>query len=228
MSEPMASVAPSADLSRLESIYRERWEKHGLSPLSLGWTKGKQQLRFKVLLSDFACEGKSFLDVGCGFGDLNLALCRRASNYKYFGLDMVREFIEQAKCLYAGSHISFACGDFLSIPHVESVDYVVSSGIFAFRLSEVDNYEYIRRVLAKMLSVSREAVSVDFLSDRVNFRRDQNFYASPERVLSLCLALTKNVKLRHDYMPFEFAVTLYKDDSYSDSETIFRKYANAG
>ena len=219
--------SPSDDLRALQNIYRARWQKHGSSQLSLGWTKGKQQLRFDVLLSGLSCEGKSFLDVGCGFGDLNIAISLRASHYQYLGIDMVPEFIQEAEKKYKTSSVSFVQGDFASLLLSSNFDYIVASGIFGYRMTHVDNYSYIRHVLGKMLDACNEAVAVDFLSDRVNFKRDQNFYASPETILATCMSLTKNVRLFHDYMPFEFSVVLYKDDSFDESDTVFNVRSNA-
>ncbi len=218
---------PQNDLRKLEDLYRTRWQRHGLSPQSLGWTKGKQGVRFDVLLSDLSCEGRAFLDVGCGFGDLNLVLKERANHYEYLGLDLMPEFLDEGRKLYGSESVAFALGDFLSIEFARPFDYALASGIFAFELTEMDNYTYIERTLGKMFALSTEAVSADFLSDKVNFRRDQTFYANPGRILDIAFGLTRNVRLRHDYMPFEFAVTLFKDDSFMEQDTVFNRYKNA-
>lgn len=215
------------DLRQLEDLYRTRWQRHGLSPQSLGWTKGKQSTRFDVLLSDLPCEGRTFLDVGCGFGDLNLMLRERANRYEYLGLDLMPEFLNEGRRLYGSESVTFVLGDFLSIELARSFDYALASGIFAFELTEMDNYTYIERMLRKMFALSTEAISVDFLSDRVNFRRDHTFYANPSRILDIAFGLTRNVRLRHDYMPFEFTVTLFKDDSFLEQDTVFSRYKNA-
>ena len=75
-----------------------------------------------------------------------------------------------------------------------------------------------------MFGLCRDAVSVNFLSDRVNFRRERTFYASPARILDIALSMTRNVRLRHDYMPFEFSVALFKDASFADKDTVFNRY----
>jgi SAM-dependent methyltransferase len=214
-------------MRQLEGLYRDRWRQHGVSPLSLGWTKGKQDIRFDVLLSGLPCEGRSFLDVGCGFGDLNLAIRQRTDRYRYHGMDLLPEFIQEGQRIYGSEQITFAQGDFFSSELAETFDYVLASGVFAFELTEIDNYAYIERMLEKMFANCDEAVSADFLSDRVNFRRAKTFYANPGRVLDIALGLTRNVRLRHDYMPFEFAVTLFKDDRFQERDTIFERYKNA-
>jgi len=212
------------DLRQLEDLYRSRWRQHGVSQQSLGWTKDKQDIRFDVLLSGLRCEGRSFLDVGCGFGDLNKALRRRTENYEYLGLDMMEEFLEQGRRQYGREGVSFVHGDFMSAEWSRAFDYVLGSGIFAFQLTEIDNYVYIEQALGKMFSLCQEAVLVNFLSDRVNFRRERTFYANPARILDIALGITRNVRLRHDYMPFEFSVALFKDASFADKDTVFNRY----
>ncbi len=213
-----------ANLRPLEDIYRDRWHQYGVSPQSLGWTKGKQQIRFNILLTDLHCEGKSFLDVGCGFGDLNIALRRRAQRYRYLGLDMVEEFIVQARQQYGVEGVDFQLGDFQATNLSGGFDIVLASGLFAFLLTDLDNEAYIANTLDKMMHLCDEAVTVDFLSDKVKFRRDGTFYANPSRMLDLALGLTRNVRLRHDYMPFEFSLTLFKDDSFKEHDTIFNRF----
>ena len=86
----------------------------------------------------------------------------------------------------------------------------------------MDHGEYVKRMLARMLELSREGVAVDFLSDRVNFIEEHCAHTSPEWALSTALGLTRSVRLRHDYMPFEFALWLFKDDTYDEADTVFK------
>ena len=80
------------------SKYRKLYTKFGYSPKSLGWDKGRQDIRFESLLSFFDCRNKSILDIGCGFGDLNRILQKLyGSEYSYVGLDLVDEFIKEAR-----------------------------------------------------------------------------------------------------------------------------------
>jgi SAM-dependent methyltransferase len=215
------------DLKDLEGIYRNRLQDHGTSPVTLGWTKGKQNIRFDVLLDRLPCENRSFLDVGCGFGDLNTALRVRCGTYRYLGVDMMAEFVAEGKRKYGNDEVAFQVGSFLSDTFDRTFDYVIGCGIFAYQLNEIDNYDYIAQILAKMWSLCTEAVAVDFLSDRVTFRRDRTFYANPGRVLDMAFSLTRNVRLQHDYMPFEFSLTLFKDDSFDNSDTVFRRCRDA-
>jgi SAM-dependent methyltransferase len=212
------------DTQRMMTMYQERWTKYGHSAQALGWTKGKQPIRFDVLLSNLALENKSFLDVGCGFGDLNIALQKRCTAYQYYGIDIMPDFVKEATAYYGNKNVHFEIGNFISKEFSDTFDYVIASGIFNFKLNDGDNYEYIRSTLVKMFSLSKEAVSVDFLSDRVNFQHKHSFHSNPEKILSIAFEISKNVQLRHDYMPFEFSLKLFKDDSYAEQDTVFNRY----
>ncbi len=212
---------PAADRERMVAMYRARLAEHGATPQALGWTKGKQDLRFKILLSPFETEDCSVLDVGCGFGDLNKQLGCGNNSYRYLGVDVMDEFVGRAQEEYGGVNTQFLAGEFLEMEFDEPFDIVVGSGIFNFAMDGIENGEYVERMLQRMLELSRVGVAVDFLSDRVNFEQEHCAHTSPERALSIALRLTQSVRVRHDYMPFEFALFLFKDDSYDESKTAF-------
>ena len=82
------SRLPEDELKSIINRYKKRYEKFGFDPRSLGWDKGKQDLRFSVLTDFFDCRGKSILDIGCGFGDLNKFLFNQYQfEYEYVGID---------------------------------------------------------------------------------------------------------------------------------------------
>ena len=222
-----SAKGPSADLAMLRSLYQRRWDQHGETPLALGWTKGKQDIRFDILLSGLPVQDRSFLDVGCGFGDLVGTLRSHTQSYRYVGLDMVADFIAHANEKYGDDRASFRVSDFVSEDLNARFDYVLASGIFGFKLSHMDNYEYIACVLRKMVDCATSAVAVNFLSDRVTFRRDTNFYANPGHILDIGLSLSRSVVLRHDYMPFEFSLVIFSEDGYDEQDTTFTRHTNA-
>lgn len=89
------------DRERIISVYSDRFDKYGHDPRTLGWDKGKQDLRFDILTSQWDIKGKSIVDLGCGFGDLNRYFEARGINdYEYLGVDVVNNLIEEAKRIY--------------------------------------------------------------------------------------------------------------------------------
>lgn len=77
-----------------------------------------------------------------------------------------------------------------------------------------------------MFDSCSKGVAVDFISRYVDFRNRDVFYAEPEVVFKFCKSLTKRIILRSDYMPFEFCVYLYKDDS-KTKNNVFIEFSEA-
>lgn len=202
--------------------YNERFDQFGYSPKSLGWAKGKQDIRFDVLTSLYDFNNKSVLDIGCGFGDLNKTLTRKAEKYSYLGCDLCENLIEEGKTIFPNAE--FVVGNILDIDFTNRIDWAVASGPFNHKFEKTDNYDFIESVMKKAYDSVKDGFSFDFISDKVDYKENNLFYSSPEKLLSLAYKLSRNVVLRSDYMPFEFAIFVFKDDSFDKSDTIFGKY----
>ena len=214
------------DANLITQLYAERYKVYGYNPKTLGWFKGKQNLRFSILTSQVDLEGKSILDIGCGFGDLNHFLKSRLKSYRYHGIDLVEELIIEAKGRHPEEEILFSCGDFLSAPS-QLYNFILGSGIFNFRLSHEDNYDYIARTLRKAFEECTIGCAFDFLSDQVDFQKyGFTFHSNPPKILEFAYSISRNVVLRNDYAPFEFTLFLFKDDSFDPETTIFNRYRN--
>ena len=50
------------------------------------------------------------------------------------------------------------------------------------------------------------------------------FHFAPDKILSMGYKYTRNVVFRNDCLPFEFAIFLFKDDSFDKETTIFNRY----
>ncbi|RXK13599.1 hypothetical protein CP965_07315 [Halarcobacter mediterraneus] len=215
------------DIEIIQNRYSTRFVKYGYSPKTLGWDKGKQDLRYHILLEDYNLENKSILDIGCGFADANILLKKKVENYTYLGVDIVKELIETATEIYKDdSHIDFILGDFLNLNLNKKFDIVIASGIFNFKLTNEDNYDFINSFMKKAYNLSKEGISFDFLSDKVDFQYKNTFHSSPSKILDMAYQFSKNVSLKNNYMPFEFAITIFKDESFEKKDTIFKRFKN--
>ncbi len=220
-----------ADRDYLREWYTQRYRLHGVSPKALGWDKGKQNIRFEVLTSQYDFEGKAVLDIGCGFGELIGTLNRRASGYAYTGIDLVEDFVREAQAIHKQTDRRFVCGDFLTYdfdevadrPERPPFDYCVASGIFNHKF-QTDNYAFIRRCMARALSLARDGLAFDFLSDRVDYTLEHTFHVNPMKVLEMAYSFSRNVLLRNDYMPFEFSLFIFKNDTFDKADTLFHRY----
>src|SRR2546423_10075640 len=190
-------LLPETERDVIIQRYSRRFAEHGYDPRALGWDKGKQQIRFTILTSQYDFRGKRVLDIGCGFGDLNRGLQSRAGQeYVYHGMDLVPALITKAKELFPAENISFSCGDMLSEDFSGNFDYAIASGLFNFRFTDVANYDFIDAVMNKALSLCHDGLAFDFLSDKVDRRHAETFYSSPERILGMAYKYSRNVVLR--------------------------------
>ena len=92
-------------------------------------------------------------------------------------------------------------------------DIAVASGILNHRLTESDNYTVAESVIRDALKCCRTAVAMDFLSDRVDYQLPHTFHFDPCRILEIAYRFSRRVVLRNDYLPFEFAVVIFRDDA---------------
>lgn len=195
--------------------YTARLQRHGVCPQALGWgVDGRQGIRFSVLsrLARNSVES-SVLDVGCGFADLFFYLREQGWKGKYFGIDIVGDFLDIARA--RDSKLDLHNQDLLS-GISGKYDFVIASGIFNSKLRSGTNEKYIAACIEEMFRASKVAVSVDFLSAYCDIKKEELWYTDPAFALSLARQLTRRVELRMDYMPFEFSMTLYRDDTVSE------------
>ena len=79
--------------------YKKLFNENGVSPASLGCPKGRLNLRYKNV-SKYLNNSKTLLDYGCGFGDLYGYLLSENLSLTYYGIDVIDEFISQARIKY--------------------------------------------------------------------------------------------------------------------------------
>ena len=197
--------------------YERRVREFGYSPEALGWgKKGRQEVRFGVLCRPILkYPNSSVLDVGCGFGDFYDYLVALGWSGSYCGVDLVPGLLKIAKERHPRldlRNLDITADDLKLDMH----DFVIASGLFNANLSSGENFEQITKALRNMYHLSRIAVCVDFMSTYVDFQHPQGWHTDPGWAFALAKSLSKRVMLRHDYMPFEFALMIYKDDSISD------------
>lgn len=191
--------------------YRERLSQHGagIKALSSG-TEERRAIRFDVLTGVGIVPGTSVLDVGCGFADYYAYLEERGCAVSYTGVDIVPEFVQQAKEKYP--KLDLQVRDLLKDPVAAgSYDFVVSSQTFNLRFDGDSNLALVTEMLKRMFAAARKGVAIDFVTDYVDFKEDYLVYHSPEAMFRLAKSLTKRVVLRHDYPLYEFCLYLYPD-----------------
>jgi SAM-dependent methyltransferase len=202
--------------------YRERYKEFGYDPRTLGWTKGRQDVRFAAALEGIG-EFSSILDVGCGFGDLYRFLRNRGWNGEYVGVDLVPELIEEAKTQHADTGAAFLCQDLEDEPLDRRFDVVVGIGMFNHLLVG-GNLVFIREMLQRMFEHADGVVVTDFISSTAEIRYPHLFYAEPADIWNICASLSRRILLAHHYMPFEFIAKVWRDDAFSTEVPVFEPF----
>jgi trans-aconitate methyltransferase len=208
------------DRRALVSRYEERLARYGSRPEALGWSRPElQRRRFAALSGPIFEHGSgSVLDIGCGFADLHDYLHAGGWDGTYTGVDVVPGLLEKARERHPDldlRHLDFSEG----AQGLPTHDFVVASGVFNGRLSKEDHAAYVLRTLRLMFDRARVAVCVDFLSTWVNYQKPENWHADPEETLRSARTLSRRIVVRHDYLPFEFALYVYRDDRVGQGST---------
>ncbi len=181
---------------------------------------GRQDVRFPVLAAPaLAKPDCAVLDIGCGFGDLYGFLTQHGWHGRYTGLDIVPALLGEARRLHPGATFLERDGS-AGLEGLPPHDVVVASGILNLKLPDGSNEAHIGRLLALMFEHAREAVAVDFMTNQVEFRQPDAWHTDPLWAYALANRLTRRLLLRADYMPYEFALLLYKDVRVS-ARTVF-------
>ena len=204
----MDECLTEAELQRIRELYEIRYSQFGNNYKTVGWGSIKDQvLRFDMLCRGLDLTGKTILDIGCGLGDIVPYLeARYPAGFKYTGIDLAPSLIEAAQEEFTQPNISFICGDMNKLNESEQYDIVLLSGALSYRVH--DNKSYAKAMLKKLFRMSREVISVNFLSDYVDYQEEKNFHYSPEDMFQFAKTLTKWVALYSDYPLWEFTIQL--------------------
>jgi len=196
--------------------YEEKVRLYGFDHRGLGFrNRSSQEKRFEALmrLGDF--NGRSLLDVGCGFGDLLPFLVERGVRPTYTGLDICAPMVQRCQQRFPVSEGLFVVGDALELAPREPFDFVVASGIFGLDAEGVRSR--IQPTLERMFRCCRIGLAVNFLSARAAEKADARLYIEPAQALEWAFALTPAVRLDHGYLPNDFTLLLHRTPSWLDA-----------
>lgn len=193
---------------RVADFYERQVARFGVHPHALDWGSwDSQQKRFDVLAQIDDLAGCSVLDVGCGLADLSAFLQSRNIPADYTGYDISPAVLESARERFPNLDLELVdlMAEDIALPQF---DFVFASGIFHLRPEGA--YAYVEAMVQQMYRACRRGTAFNSLSSISNQIEPDKFVADPAKVLEICLDIAPNVVLRHDYMPHDFTVYLYK------------------
>jgi SAM-dependent methyltransferase len=202
-----------AAIKKYVDRYEEAYRKHGYSLQGLcSSAVDRSDLRFSVLTQPLLELGESVLDVGCGFADLFRYLKKEGWKGRYTGIDIVPSLLKEAGVRHPDAQL--IQGDASrGLADVGPHDFVIACGAMNLKLPNGGNEAHIASFLRAMFKVARLGVVADFMTTHVDFRHPDAWHTDPIWALEQAQRLTRRVTLRADYLPFEFALFLFKDVS---------------
>ena len=195
------------DAGRIAAYYDALAAAHGTGPQAVDASSQESlELRYRVLGDAIDFDGKSVLDVGCGFGGLGVHLTERYADVDYSGIDISEGLVAAGR--HAHPELRLEVGDVLEMPPAQRFDAVLAQGIFYLLGDEAE--AKAERLIAAMWALAVECVAFTALSSWATGAVDpQEFRVDPARLLNYCRTLTPRVVLRHDYHPGDVALYLY-------------------
>lgn len=202
--------------------YSQRYNKLGYHVNTLGWgNKEQQDYRFSQTLElAIGFEGRSVLDIGCGFGDYLTFLGNSGTEFKsYAGSDLNPDLIEEAKQQHSGKkNVSFNVSNILESKSESPIaDIALMLGVLNLNLKgRADNYSYSEQIIRNAFGLVNECLVVDFLSTELDEsypKEDFVFYHDPQKMMEFALTLSAKVMIKHDYRSIpqrEFMLFIYK------------------
>lgn len=203
------------------SRYTKRYSQMGYNVHTLGWGNREQQsYRFaQTYAADI--NGKSVLDIGCGFGDYYKAAKENGITIPQFtGWDINPALIDEANKLFANNpRAHFKVVDLTEDHTVQEnvADVGIMLGLLNLNLSGTyDNIAYSKLMIRNAWKAVKCTLVVDFLSTHRTPdypMEDFIFYHNPAEMLQFALELSPNVVIKHDYLPIpqrEFMIFINK------------------
>jgi SAM-dependent methyltransferase len=190
------------------SYYSTLLRMHGDSPQSLRWTPQGQITRYRALLEIGDINGRSILDYGCGKGDLYQFLRETGINVQYTGLDINRDLIEFARRRFP--ECRFRVFDIETEELDERFDYIFLCGVFNLKVMGIE--ESIKNILRRLFKQCNIGLALNALSAH-NPKKDFELnYLYPEDMFTFAVKnLSPFVSLRHDRIPYDFTMFVYRD-----------------
>jgi SAM-dependent methyltransferase len=207
----MSSILSEKDLVKILERYKNRINEFGVSFDSMkSGSIEKQLIRHKIHANSLKTENPKILDIGCGLGQFYIYLQEQNINCIYTGYDIVNEYIN--KCIKDYPNSTFYNRNIFENGIDKEYDNIIMSQVLNNKYSHSDNMQVMIETMKMAYEHSKIAVSIDMMSNYVDYKSEELYYYSPEVIFMEAKKITKRVILRHDYRPFEFCIQLYHNN----------------
>ena len=188
--------------------YDDLVRRYGDDPRSCDYGRASsQRAKFRAISEVIPLGGKRILDVGCGLANFFDYLIEHGVGVDYEGVDLSDAMLDHARRRHP--QLKLRRLDILEEDPGTRYDVVTANGIFY--LLGAAGPRLMPALVRRMYELAEVAVAFNSLSNWAAAHDPGEFYADPSWVLSVCHSLTPWAVLRHDYLPHDFTVYLYRD-----------------
>jgi SAM-dependent methyltransferase len=192
--------------------YQKSYKKYGVGPKALKWHSEKAaRQRHEQIVADIDFNGKSILDVGCGFGDIIPYIADKSDAFSYTGIDFVPEFIREAKKIYP--EYIFLAGDYFKQPLEKKFDIIICCG--ALNGNYKDNLGFRKKAIRAMFDHAKECFVFNMAGRHPKpktARRSNVWFADSKKIFQYCETLSKKVLLKDNYHSNDFTIVMFKEN----------------
>lgn len=214
----------SSHFELIRDLYSEGHKRYGDSSAALLTPKGRHEFRFRPVVEALLANAHvSVLDYGCGLGFLCEFLREHGLSVDYTGVDMTPSFIKSCRERLG------AYGQFELVgPQTKlsgKFDVVVCSGVFNLATSDdvQESLLYVQSRLCDLIDVTNHLLICDFLSPFVEFRQPRAQHIDIDVVSGWFVEMgLRRFHIRHDLLPYEYTLIVYKDSEILRPENIFK------
>lgn len=192
------------------SKYSKAYIKNRGSVKSLLWNSyASAAIRYRELVKDIDFTSKSILDVGCGFGDIIPFISNKNTSFKYTGIDLMKEFVEEAKKRYPD--YKFAERNYFEHPFKKKFDVIICCGTLNSNYGR-ETMSFRKKAIKTMFNHCKEAVAFNMAGGASSSNKNDStiYYANSINILEYCTKLSKKVILRNNYHEKDFTIVIFK------------------
>jgi SAM-dependent methyltransferase len=211
------------DKNKIIERYARRIEDVGHGAAALGEPKHRQAFFFDVLAQVDGLEASdSIVDVGCGYGDFFDFMRSRGWRGSYSGIDINPLLIEEGKRLYPEAELNAI--DIQTTPLDRVWDWCVCCQALTSATEAVPFIDHFESMLRIMWSFCRKGLVFNVLSPLADYTHPVHARPPFADTLGVITKLTNRFTIRHDYMPYEYAIYAYKDSAIEPESRVFASH----
>ena len=191
--------------ARVREFYEPLLAEHGDDHNAVAYlTQESQEGRFAILADVGDLSEASVLEIGCGIGHMYGWLSGNGYRGDYLGIDLQEKMIERARVRHPA--VKFEVADFLEDAGRYEADCTLACGIF-----HLGDQELFETTIKAIYGSCRVAAAFSSYSTWCpEDKKDASFFANPLKTMEFCRELTPHLILRHEYMPYDFTVYMYR------------------